>query len=151
VKYTVQWNRSIVEKRHSTMSVVAEQANNAWTFNGYSNGNATITVPEGYEVTIEFTNDDFMAHSIGVTQRPTDQWPSMPAPTPAFPGGITKDPASTSGATPQGTSETITFKASKAGKYALACFIPGHAAARMWIKFNVVAGKEAGVKDGREG
>jgi FtsP/CotA-like multicopper oxidase with cupredoxin domain len=147
---TPDWFEVDHKARTVTIKVVAEQANGAWTFNGYANGSATIVVPEGYKVTLKFTNDDFMAHSIGLAPLPTTGWPSMPAPTPVFAGAITPDPASVSGATPQGETHAITFTASKAGKYALVCFIPGHAAARMWIRFNVVAGKEAGVKDGKE-
>ena len=42
-------------------------ANNHWNFNGYYNGDATIIVPEGYTVTLNFKNDDPLnAHSIGV-------------------------------------------------------------------------------------
>ena len=41
-----------------TINLVAGSTtdNNSWNFNGYYNGNATITVPEGYTVNVNFTS-----------------------------------------------------------------------------------------------
>jgi hypothetical protein len=55
-----------------TMDITAgsTSANNYWNFNGYVGGEGLIVVPEGYEVTINFDNQDpAMAHSIGVDAR----------------------------------------------------------------------------------
>ena len=42
---------------------------NYWNYNGYQNGNLTIAVPVGADVTINFQNNDpNMPHSIGVSQ-----------------------------------------------------------------------------------
>ncbi len=52
-----------------TLEIVAgkDDSNNRWNFNGYSRGNGTIVVPAGYNVVINFRNDDpNIAHSIGV-------------------------------------------------------------------------------------
>lgn len=124
------------------MEVVAAKtsANSNWNFNGYANGNATITVPQGYEVTIEFSNEDpAVAHSLGIDER-MDGWPAtFSDPEPVFEGAITSNPTSMSRATAPGSSETIIFTADQAGEYAMVCYIPGHATAGMWIYFNVSA------------
>jgi hypothetical protein len=43
-----------------TLEIVAgkDDSNNRWNFNGYSRGNGTIVVPAGYNVVINFRNDD---------------------------------------------------------------------------------------------
>jgi len=123
-----------------TIDLVAgeDATNNNWNFNGHANGNATVTVPAGYAVTINFTNrDPNMAHSAGVVAKPAGPWSATPDVTPAFAGAITSNPASMTEATLNGESETITFTADAAGEYALACFVPGHATSGMWINFTV--------------
>ena len=122
------------------MEVIAAKtsANSNWNFNGYANGNATITVPQGYEVTIEFSNEDpAVAHSLGIGEA-RDRWPAtFKAANPVFEGAVTSNATSMSRATAPGSSETITFTADQAGEYAMVCYIPGHATAGMWIYFNV--------------
>jgi sulfocyanin len=134
-----------------SMSLVAGQgtANNNWNFNGFANGNATVTVPTGYTVTLNFTNQDpNMAHSIGVAEKPAGPWSATPTPTPVFAGAISSNPTSMTDATKTGASETVTFTADRAGQFALVCFVPGHAAAGMWINLTVVDGGAAGVTAG---
>jgi sulfocyanin len=131
-----------------TINLVAGQgtANNNWNFNGHANGNATVTVPTGAMVTINFSNQDpNMAHSAGVSAKATGPWSATPAATPAFAGAITSNPTSMTDATKAGATETITFTADKAGEYAIVCYVPGHAAAGMWINFTVTDGATAGV------
>jgi FtsP/CotA-like multicopper oxidase with cupredoxin domain len=132
-----------------TLDVIAgkDASNNYWNFNGYANGNVTIIVPEGYAVTINFSNDDpNMAHSIGVTQRSTGPFSATPIPTPAFPGGMSSNPTSMTDATKTGAMETITFTAAIAGDYALVCLVLGHATAGMWINLRVTSGGAPGVE-----
>ena len=142
------WIQADTAARTVTLTIVAGQdaTNNNWNFNGYANGNATVTVPEGFAVTINFTNQDpNMAHSIGVSPRPTGPWSATPDPTPVFAGAVSSNPASMTDATVVGETETLTFTATTAGEYALVCYVPGHATAGMWINFNVVSGGEPGV------
>ncbi len=118
-----------------TVELIAgeDATNNNWNFNGHANGNATVTVPAGYTVTINFTNrDPNMAHSAGVVAKPAGPWSATPDVTPAFAGAMTSNPTSMTDATLNGESETITFTAETAGEYALACFVPGHATSGMW-------------------
>lgn len=131
-----------------TLDVVAGSTtdNNSWNFNGFYNGNATVTVPEGYAVTINFSNQDpNMAHSVGVDSRTGNFPPNFTDPTPAFAGAISSDPTSLTAATMPGESETVSFTADAAGEYSLVCYIPGHAVTGMWIHFNVSADGASGV------
>lgn len=121
--------------------------NNYWNYNGYAQGEITVVVPAGASVTINFTNEDpnNMTHSIGVAPF-TSNPPAMVAPEPVFAGAITSNAASQAEATATGASETITFTADTAGEYSLACYVPGHAVAGMWILFTVSDSGEAGVR-----
>lgn len=129
------------------ISAGATDANNHWNFNGYAQGNATVMVPEGYTVTINFKNDDpLSAHSIGVDAA-TGSFPTVfDSPKPVFAGAISPNPTSMTEATASGQSATLTFTANKAGTYSLVCYIPGHAATGMWIYFTVTSDGSAGVE-----
>lgn len=113
-------------------------AGNYWNYNGFQNGELTITVPEGANVTIDFFNyDPQMPHSIGV-HRAFHSPPAFPAPTPVFDGAISANPTSMTQSTmPGGDSDTITFTASRAGEYTLVCHIPAHAISGHWVRFVV--------------
>lgn len=131
-----------------TLNLVAGSTtdNNSWNFNGFYNGNATVTVPEGYTVNVNFSNSDAnMAHSVGVDERTGNFPPNMADPTPVFAGGISADPTSLTSATMPGESESFSFVADAAGEYTLVCYIPGHAVTGMWIHFNVSADGSSGV------
>lgn len=143
----MDWVTADTTAKTVTITLVAGQdaANNNWNFNGHANGNATVTVPTGYAVTINFSNNDpNMTHSAGVVAKPAGPWSATPDATPVFAGAVTSNPTSMTDATKNGASETITFTAATAGEYALACFVPGHATSGMWINFNVVDGGMAG-------
>jgi uncharacterized cupredoxin-like copper-binding protein len=121
---------------------IAAQMDGGWKFNGMANGEGTITVPVGYEITVEFTNDDSaMAHSLGVDAKVGGYGAMFDDPQPAFTGAITADPASMIEATLPGETESFTFTADTAGEYAMVCYIPGHAVTGMWIRFNVSDGE----------
>jgi FtsP/CotA-like multicopper oxidase with cupredoxin domain len=120
--------------------------NNYWNYNGFVRGALAITVPEGYEVTIDFINEDpNMAHSLGISAE-VSNFMTPPVPTPVFEGAITENPQSMIDATMPGESETITFVADAAGNYSMVCYIAGHSAVGMWLFFNVSAEGEAGVQ-----
>jgi len=130
-----------------TLDIVAgsEPSNNYWNYNGAINGEWAITVPEGYTVTIDFTNSDpNMAHSLGISSELTN-FAVPPAPEPVFEGAITENPQSMVDGTMPGESETLTFVADTAGNYSLVCYVPGHSAVGMWLYFTVAEGQDAGV------
>jgi len=121
----------------------SDAVNNYWNFNGLYAGNGAITVPQGYTVTINFSNaDPAQPHSVGIGER-MDAYPAMfENPQPAFAGAMSPD-AST-GTAPGGTA-TLTFTADTTGEYAMICYVPGHAVAGMVIPFIVSADGSAGV------
>ena len=122
-------------------------ANNNWNFNGLINGEATIVVPEGYTVTMNFVNDDpAMAHSVGVSTKEAVWPPLFTTVTPAFEGALSKNPTDMATSTLPGERETLTFVADKAGEYALVCYIPAHAATGMWLGFTVSSDGRSGVE-----
>ena len=128
------------------MTITAGAVGAKWNFNGASDGNMTITVPEGFSVMIDFKNDDpNMAHSLGISAT-TSGFGPMIEPVPAFDGAMSSNPTSMVDATMPGQEESITFVASAAGDYAMVCYIPGHAATGMWIYFNVSADGSFGVQ-----
>jgi len=130
---------------HMTITAGLTDAKNYWNFNGGHDGNMAITVPEGYAVTIDLINrDPAMAHSLGISSV-TGNF-GIVEPSPAFEGAITADPASMADATLPGETERIQFTAGAAGSYSMICFVPGHAAAGMWIHFHVSADGTKGVQ-----
>ena len=138
------------EAQTVTMDIVAgsTDANNGWNYNGYYTGNATIVVPVGYTITIDFSNNDQInPHSLGIDPSAGGSWPAMfDDPQPVFEGAITSNPTDMASSTMPGASETITFLADTAGENTLVCYIPAHAATGMWIFFTVSAEGEAGLE-----
>lgn len=147
---TPDWYRVDNSARTVTLDITAGLTNkgNYWNYNGYTNGEATVVVPVGYTVTINYKNSDpNMAHSIGVDARTSGFPAAFPADyQPVFEGAISANPLDMANATLTGEEEVITFVASEAGNYSLACYIPGHAVVGMWIGFEVSAAGDAGVR-----
>lgn len=130
----------------------ATGANNNWNFNGYHSGNATIVVPQGSRVTVEFHNvDQVNAHSFSIESQVGDYPPTFMEADAVFQGAHTRSPLQMANATQPGQSETVTFTASEAGNYAMVCLVPAHAAQGMWVHFNVSADGSAGVRSGDGG
>jgi FtsP/CotA-like multicopper oxidase with cupredoxin domain len=131
----------------ASMDIVAgeTEANNRWNFNGLYAGEGAIVVPQGYSVTINFTNaDPNQPHSFGIDE-PMDSYPAtFDNPEPVFAGAISPD-AATTGTAPNGTA-TITFTTDTAGEYVMICYIAGHAVAGMHLPFEVSADGSAGVR-----
>lgn len=123
-----------------TIDLVAgsTNANNYWNYNGLYGGAGEITVPEGFTVTINFSNQDpGMGHSVGIGEAQATYPASYSSPTPVFEGGMSSNPTSMTESTMPGESETITFVAESAGEYALICYVTGHAANGMVLPFIV--------------
>ncbi len=113
-----------------TLSIVAGATidNFYYNFDGYDQGNATITVPLGWTVKVDFSNESGSAHSVVIA-------PSITSLTPAFPGASSPDASVGQQA---GQTQTFQFVAQTAGNYILACGVPGQASQDgMWIKFAV--------------
>ena len=145
---TPAWFEVDNEARTVALTLVAGEtnANNYWNYNGRTNGDLAITVPEGYTVTITQVNrDPNMAHSIGILELPAN-FAMPPQANPVFPGAISENPTSMVDATMPGETEAIEFVAGAAGTYGLVCLIPGHSAVGMWLYFIVSADGQAGVQ-----
>lgn len=133
-----------------TLDITAGQTtdNNSWNFNGYFGGEGEVLVPQGYEVTINFANEDQnMAHSIGVGERRSSYPANFSNPEPVFEGGISSNPTSLTEGTMPGESETISFTASSTGEYALICYVPGHAAVGMYLDLTVTGDGTVGFRE----
>jgi FtsP/CotA-like multicopper oxidase with cupredoxin domain len=142
------WYTVDSDARTVSMEMIAGSTpdNNYWNFNGATNGNTAITVPQGYRIVITFTNrDPNMAHSLGISAE-TSNFAVPPQPNPVFEGAISQNPGSMVDGTMPGETETIEFVADEAGSYSMVCYIPGHTAVGMWLYFNVSANGEAGIQ-----
>lgn len=141
---TPDWMTVDATAQTVTMDIRAgsTDVNNYWNYNGMYAGNGSISVPQGYSVTINFTNaDPTQPHSLGIDET-QESWPAtFDAPEPAFAGAMTPDPLA--GTAPNGTA-SITFVASAAGDYTMVCYVPGHAVAGMHIPFLVTEGGTPG-------
>ena len=145
---TPDWMTVDKDAKTVSIEIIAGKtdANNKWNFNGFTAGEATVVVPEGFTVTLTFTNKDpNMVHSIGVGEKMDTYPPMLENPTPAFEGAMSSNPTDMMNATKNGATETLTFTADKAGEFALVCYIPAHAATGMWIGFTVSAEGKAGL------
>ena len=100
-----------------------------FSFDGYSNGQMTVNVPQGWKVNVECHNQTTSPHSCAVV-------PDATSTSPVFSGGSTTNP--TTGLQP-GASQSFTFMAGQAGQYRIACLVPGHEDAGMWDNFVVTS------------
>jgi len=120
-----------------TLNIIGAQrgSSNSFNFNGYSNGNMVIKIPEGWKVTVHYTVQGSLAHSAIIVPWSQRQASSF---TKAFPGSAIPDYQSgiTSGDPPA----TFSFTASSAGRYAIVCAVPGHDDLGMWDEIDVVSG-----------
>lgn len=98
-------------------------------FDGYDKGAMTLTVPSGWSVTVNFSNQGSINHSAAVV--------TTTGTTPVFAGAETPIPMA---GTAPGQTASFTFTASSVGAYRLSCLIPGHESAGMWVTFKVTSG-----------
>jgi sulfocyanin len=103
-----------------------------FNFNGYANGTATLVVPAGCIVVINFVNLDGTPHSAELIPD-MDPMPSSGG-EPAIPGAYTRDV--TQGLA-QGEKDVIRFTAPPSGSVRIFCGVPGHGQSGMWIRFKV--------------
>lgn len=120
-----------------TLDIIGGQGNagSGFNFNGYSKGDMIVEVPEGWRVSVDFTVDSSLSHSIIITPWSQRQAGSF---TKAFSGASI--PNYSSGIHKGDPAAHFSFQASKAGKYAMVCAVPGHDDLGMWDQFDVVSG-----------
>jgi sulfocyanin len=107
-------------------------AKSAFNFNGFTDGELTLTVPAGSTVVMPFVNDDGTPHS-AVTITGDGPLPNMTGEA-AIPRAYTR--AASQGLA-QGQKDTLRFKAEPAAEYRIICGVPGHGLSGMWIRFVV--------------
>ena len=108
-------------------------ANGALNFNGFRDGELTLTVPLGWTVVMQFRNHDGMLpHSAEVIED-THPLPTQPV-TPAFPRAVTVRLAE---GLPSEGRDDLRFIADRGGSYLIFSGVPGHGAAGMWIRLEV--------------
>ena len=110
-------------------------ARGGMSFNGAHDGGATIRVPAGWTVHLRFSNADKAPHSLLIIR---DATPLPTAPSaPAIPGAASTRVAS--GISARDAADELTFTPREAGRFLVACGVPGHAVSGMWIRLVVDA------------
>lgn len=121
--------------RTVTFQLVAGQTklNSGLNFNGFNDGKLTLTVPQNWNVVIQFANKDpNLPHSAEVvdTTKPMPAGPADPTFAHAMTTKLMIGHAS-------GESESFQFVANKPGSFMIFCGVPGHGLAGMWIRLKV--------------
>ena len=114
--------------------------NGGLNFNGFTNGDLTFVVPEGWRVVVVFGNADrALTHSFEVIS-PRTPLPIQAVP-PTIPGAASKEQLlGLAGTAPP---ESVRFTATPAGEYLIYCAVPGHGMAGMWIRLKIDATAKA--------
>jgi plastocyanin len=103
-----------------------------FNWNGFGNGQATLTVPPKSNIVVNFVQDDGTPHSAEVASG------SGPIPNaggdPAIPRAYTKKVVE---GMVQGDKDVMRFTAPDTGAYRIICGVPGHALSGMWIWFKI--------------
>jgi sulfocyanin len=102
------------------------------SFNGRAAGAGTVTVPLGWRVEVRFRNADAAPHAVRVIEE-VAPLPLALGPV-AFGGAESQRPESGLAA---GQGDHFAFAADRAGRYLIACPVPGHAAAGMFLRLVV--------------
>jgi Sulfocyanin (SoxE) domain len=99
-----------------------------FVFNGFGNGQATLTVPPKSNLVINFVQDDGTPHSAEVQSgdRPVANSGGNPAIPRAYTNKVVEGLA-------QGATDVMKFSVPESGKFRIICGVPGHATGGMWI------------------
>ena len=107
-------------------------ASGLFSFNGYAKGAATLVVPPGSTVVMNFVNLDATAHSAELIAD-ADPMPAVVG-NPAIPGART---AAVTQGLPKGGKDVMRFTAPPRGSFRITCGVPGHGLSGMWIRLKV--------------
>ena len=113
--------------RAAVVTLVAAYPATDFQFNydGYGSGSLVLTVPVGWQVTVQCENRGTVANSCSVVK---DEKATQSI-----------DPSWTTPDLAPGTSATFTFTPTTAGSYRIASLVDGHEASGMWLDLEVVA------------
>jgi Sulfocyanin (SoxE) domain len=103
-----------------------------FSFNGFSSGGATLTVPPKSTVVMNFVQNDGTPHSAEVAsgEGPPPNSGGDPAIQRAYTNKVVEG-------LPQGAKDVIRFQAPESGSYRIVCGVPGHALSGMWLWFKI--------------
>lgn len=107
-----------------------------FNYNGYGNGTLVISIPVGWQVTIQCENRGTVPNSCAVVAGKKDLAPIEP-------GWSTPDP--THGLDP-GRSATFEFSPTQSGSYRIASLVGGSEASGMWADLEVTSGGAPALK-----
>lgn len=126
-----QWMSYDSSTKTATLKLIAgyQNVNNTLSYDGEAYGKLVVTVPVGWKLVVNFSNQGKINHSAAVVT-PTGT-------TPVFPGASVPNPTV---GLPVGASDTFSFVAATVGNYRIACLVPGHEGLGMWATFNVTSG-----------
>jgi sulfocyanin len=129
------WLHADTVTKTATFQLVAGLTglNGALNFNGFRDGELTLTVPLGWTVLMHFRNHDGMLPHSAEVIPDTHPLPTGPV-APAFARAFTV--RLDQGLVSEQTDE-MRFIADKGGSYLIFCGVPGHGAAGMWVRFEV--------------
>ena len=112
----------------ATNTVTFKLVAGPFVFNGFGNGQATLTVPAKSNIVMNFVQDDGTPHSAEVQSG--DGPVANSGGNPAIPRAYTNKVVE---GLPQGATDVLKFTAPDTGKYRIICGVPGHALSGMWI------------------
>jgi hypothetical protein len=116
----------------ATNTVTFELIAGPFTFNGYRDGGATLSLPPKANVVMNFVNKDGTPHSAIVISG--DGPIPNSAADPAIPRAYTNKVLE---GLPQEGSDVMRFQVSESGNYRIFCGVPGHGLSGMWIWMRV--------------
>ena len=112
----------------ATSTATFELVAGPFVFNGFGNGEATLTLPSKSNVVMNFIQDDGTPHSAEVASG------EGPIPNsggdPAIPRAYTRQMIA---GLAQGETDVMRFTVPDSGRFRIICGVPGHPAAGMWI------------------
>ena len=97
-------------------------------WNGFGNGQGTLTVPPKSNIVVNFVQDDGTPHSAEVAsgEGPVPNSGGNPAIPRAYTNKVVEG-------LPQGATDVMKFSVPDSGKFRIICGVPGHATGGMWI------------------
>lgn len=134
----LRWNPTTKTTTFELIAGLTGQVKSPFNFNGYTNGELTLTVPESTTVVLNFVNEDGTPHS-AVVIADTEPMPTM-AEDPAIPRAYSVKAIEGLG---YFAKDVIRFTATPAGDYRIFCGVPGHGLSGMWIRLKVTPGAAA--------
>jgi len=125
-----QYLKVDAKTKTATVTLIAGYPATDYQFNydGYGNGSLVLTVPVGWEVTVQCANHSTVPNSCAVVASGSDTQPVQS-------GWTTPDP--TRGLDP-GQSASFAFTPQTAGAYRIASLVRGSEASGMWLDLEVV-------------